>query len=68
MVGKLLLYPRDWLIVNVFLILRLKLIVLEDSLIDGVYQLHSSISSSDNLETNETILNNTITCDEQSIS
>lgn len=56
MVGKLLLYPRDWLIVNVFLILRLKLIVLEDSLIDGVYQLHSSISSSDNLETNETTI------------
>lgn len=56
MVGKLLLYPRDWLIVNVFLILRLKLIVLEDSLIDGVYQLHSSISSSDNPETNETTI------------
>ena len=54
MVGKFLLYPQYWLIGNVFLILRLKVIVLKDSLINSVYQLHSSIPSSDNLETNET--------------
>ena len=36
MAGKFLLYPYYWLIVNLFLILRLKVIILTDSLTNSL--------------------------------
>ena len=61
MAGKFLLYPCYWLIVNLFLILRLKVIILTDSL-----STDTSIPSSVNLAINKPVT--TINFDKHVIS